>query len=401
MRKEIFKITIFVLLAFFLIVPSVSAEKTVGDLKKELANLKAQKSANESTKNRTQSEINSTNAAISNAHSEVEKAETDIEVAKKKIEDSNDKIAKTKEESAKLLTFFEVMQGEDMLLEYVSGATSMNDLIMRSDAVTQILNYNQSKLKELEQLIEDNKQLQVDLKKKEEDLNKKIEQYESSVASLQNDLSSLVRLSLDIDSQIKAQQDLIKYYESIGCKDDQYLNSCVGIVNNSGWLKPTNKGYISSVFGYRTFNLNGRMVTDYHTGVDIAGVSRGTTIYPTASGQVAAIIWHASCGGNQVIIHTRVNGADYSIHFAHMLEVYVKVGQQVDVNTPVGSVGGGGETLRHNGGWDTCSTGYHLHYNVAKGHYLGNGYSSYSKYVANSMSPPGLPKYGSWYYSRY
>jgi len=400
MMKKVLKICLIFVLAFALMIPRANA-KTLGALKQELANLKAKKSANESTKSRTQSEINSTNAAISNAHAEVEKAETDIEVAKKRIEDSNTKITKTKEESAKLLAFFEIMQGEDMLLEYVSGATTMNDLIMRADAVTQIMDYNQNKLKELEQLIEDNKQLQVDLKKKEEDLNKKITEYESSVESLQNDLSSLVRLSLDIDSQIKAQQDLIKFYESVGCKDDQDISTCSGVSDNSGWLKPTNKGYISSIFGYRTFVLNGRTVTDYHTGVDIAGVSRGTTIYPTANGQVAAIIWHASCGGNQVIIHTRVNGEDYSIHYAHMLEVYVSVGQQVNINTPVGSVGGGGETLRYNGGWDTCSTGYHLHYNVAKGHYLGNGYSSYSKYVSNSMSPPGLPKYGSWYYSRY
>ena len=31
---------------------------------------------------------------------------------------------------------------------------------------------------------------------------------------------------------------------------------------------------------------------------------------------------------------------------------------------------------------------YHLHYNVAYGFYLGDGYSSYSQFVANSFSAP-------------
>ena len=82
------------------------------------------------------------------------------------------------------------------------------------------------------------------------------------------------------------------------------------------------------------------------------------------------------------------------------VEMNVKVGQKVTVQDVVGTVGGGGKTLKKNGGWDTCSTGYHLHYNVATGFYLGSGYSSFSKFVSNSFSPPGLPAYGTWYYSR-
>ena len=82
----------------------------------------------------------------------------------------------------------------------------------------------------------------------------------------------------------------------------------------------------------------------------------------------------------------------------------MKVGDTVTKQTVIGSVGGGGSTLKVNGGWDTCSTGWHLHYGVTKGFYLGGGpegYSSYSKYVANSFQPPALPAYGVWFYSRY
>ena len=401
MIKKLPIITIVFMFLFISFIPKVSADKTLGDLKQELANLKAKRDGNAAAKSQTQSQINATNASINDAHAQVEQAEIDIEVAKRKIEESNQKIEKTKEESKKLLAFYEVMQGRTMLVDYMSGAKNMTELVMRADAVSQVLTYNKNKLLELERLIEENKQLQIDLKRKEEYLKEKIKEYEASVEVLEDNLASLDKLSWDINSQIDAQEKLIKHYQAIGCKDNQYLSQCVNVTNNSGWLKPTNKGYISSIFGWRSLTLNGRTYNEYHTGVDIAGMSGGTPIYPTANGTVAAVIWHASCGGNQVVIHTRVNGADYSIHYAHMTDINVSVGQQVTTQTVVGTVGGGGGTIRANGGWDSCSTGYHLHYNVARGHYLGNGYSSYSKYVANSMSPPGLPRYGTWYYSRY
>lgn len=402
MKKKLISFTLIGLLLFCFNIKNVNAaDKTLGDLKNALNALKKEKTDNANAKSKTQNEINDQNNKISDAHAQVEQAENDIEVAKNKIDESNKKIEETKEESSKLLVFYEVMDGENELMQYISGASSMTDLVMRANAVSQILNYNQEKLKTLENLIEDNKQLQVDLKKKEEDLNQKIVQYQNSISSLKNDLSSLVKISLDIDKQISAQQDLIKYYENMGCKDNQYLSECEDISNNVRWVKPLNKGYISSTFGYRKFTLNGKLRSDFHAGLDIAGNPGGTNIYAAANGLVAAVIKRASCGGNQVYIHVYVNGQPYTITYAHMMDIYVKVGDKVTTQTVVGTVGGGGKTLRVNGGWDTCSTGYHLHFGVAKGHYLGNGYSSYSTYVANSILPPNMPSYGSWFYSRY
>ena len=181
------------------------------------------------------------------------------------------------------------------------------------------------------------------------------------------------------------------------------LATCITVGDNARWYKPTTKGYISSGFGYRSFYLNGRPYSDYHNAVDVAGISGGTPLYAAAGGTVAAVIRKASCGGNQVYIHVRVQGVAYTLTYAHMQDVYVKVGDKVTSQTVIGTVGGGGSTLKKNGGWDTCSTGWHLHFGVAKGFYLGGGtegYSSYSTYVAKSIVPPMMPGYGVWYYSR-
>ena len=399
MKKVVKILLVLLILGSFINVKA--DDKTLGDLKKELANLKAEKASNDASKSKTQLEINSQNNQIANAYAAIEQAEKDIETAKLQIEKSNQDIEKAKEESAKLLVFYELMQGDNFIMEYVSGATTMTDLMMRIDAVSQILKYNEEKLNEFEQLITENEELQIELKKKEETLNGNIKTYESSLASLKKDLSSLVEISLDIDQQINAQKEVIEMYESLGCKDDQLLSVCLGFNNNTRWVRPLTKGYISSGFGYRSFTLNGRPYSDFHNGTDIAGNAGGTSVYASASGVVAAIIRKASCGGNQVYLHVYVNGQPYTVTFAHLMSINVNVGDIVNINTVIGTVGGGGSTLRVNGGWDTCSTGYHLHYGVAKGHYLGGGYSSYSKYVANSIAPTGFPALGSWFYSRY
>lgn len=400
MKKLVWGLLFFI---FLLPLRCYATANTLGELKAELSALKQQKASNDASKRKTQNEINAENSKIADAHSQVEKAENDILVAQNEIENSNKEIEKTKEQSEKLLIFYEIMQGENEFIEYISGASSISEMISRSDSVSQILAYNQNNLKKLEEEIIKNENLQVDLVKKQNDLNTKITQYENSIAELQNDLSALVEVSLDISSQITAQEKLIKYYADIGCKDNELLTTCINVASSSRWMKPTVRGYISSGFGYRSFYLNGKLTTDYHNAVDVAGNSGGTPVYAAASGTVAAVISKASCGGNQVYIHVRVQGVAYTLTYAHLMNVYVKVGDSVTQQDVIGTVGGGGATLKKNGGWDTCSTGYHLHFGVAKGFYLGGGsegYSSYSKYVSNSIKPPMMPAYGQWYYSR-
>ena len=167
------KCSLLIILIIIFGITNVKADDTLGDKKRYLKALQQQKADNEYAKSKTQAEINAQNNKIANAHSAVEQAEVDIEVAKNKIVESNEKIDATKDESAKLLVFYEIMQGNNNMLEYITGASTMTDLIMRIESVSQILDHNQSKIKELERLIVENEELQVSLKKKEEELNQK------------------------------------------------------------------------------------------------------------------------------------------------------------------------------------------------------------------------------------
>ena len=387
--KSCYKYIIVVFLSFVVFSSSVSAKaaETLKDLRKELSNLQAEKKANENEKKSSKTEIKNKTAAINTSYQEIEIAKNKIEVAKEKIAQSEIEIAEITEETNELIRSMQIMSGENAYFEYISSAGSLTEMIMRMSAVDQITDYNKEQLKKLENLIKENEQLKIDMANYQVQLNNNIEAYEQRINKLDKRLAELDELADSIDDQIKNQKALIDYYEGLGCKEDQNLQQCVSIANNSGWLKPLNKGYVSSLYGYRKHPTTG--VYKLHNGIDLAGNAEGTPVYAAAAGTVAAITRKSSCGGNKVYIHVYVNGKAYTTYYFHLLSINVKVGDKVSTDTVIGTVGGGKQTRSY----DSCSTGAHLHFGVAKGFYLGGGkegYSSYSTLVSKSMSPPGF-----------
>ncbi|MBQ6687040.1 MAG: peptidoglycan DD-metalloendopeptidase family protein [Bacilli bacterium] len=375
---------------------NAKAAETLGDLRNELKALEKEKKDYENKKNSTKAEINNKSEAVKQANDDIIKAENDIEAAKIKIAESQEEITKISAETEELLRFMQVMNGENAYLEYITGASSMTEMIQRLKAVDQITTYNREQLDNLKDLIKKNEQLQVDLAAKQVELESKIVEYEKRISSLGKDLSELAEISEDIDDQIKNQKALIRSYEDMGCKEDQKLSACVDIAKNAGWLKPLVKGRVTSLWGYRIHPTKGTY--KFHNGIDL-GIGEGTKIYSAASGTVAAITKKSSCGGNKVYVHSYVNGKAYTHYYFHLLDIKVKVGDKVSTDTIIGTVGGGKSTQSY----DKCTTGAHLHFGIAKGFYLGGGkegYSSYSKFTSNSINPPGFPGKGVWFYSR-
>lgn len=98
-------------------------------------------------------------------------------------------------------------------------------------------------------------------------------------------------------------------------------------------------------------------------------------------GRVATIIYRASCAGNQIYINHTINGKNYMTAYKHLLSMNVSVGQMVTPNTVIGYVGGGSNTP-----WDYCSTGPHLHFETAYGHYSSN-------YLYNTFNPASVVRF--------
>lgn len=392
---------IVLLLTIILFIPNVFATnaRTLGELKSELAALKTKKANQEYKKKRTNNEIESARNNIYTSQNEITQNREKIANAKKEVEELNNEIASTKESIKRLINSYELLQGDNIYLEYIFQAESYADLVYRYEVVNQILGYNNSQIESWESKVTYNEQLQVDLAKQEEELNKKIASLESSIDSLGSDLEKISDITMDIQEQIDGINSLIKYYEGLGCKDNQDLNECVSVKGDTMFRKPLIKGTITSYFGYRIDPIRGSY--RFHSGTDIGGNAEGTNVYATANGVVGMIIDNTSkkiCGGRQVYIYHTINGKKYTSGYMHLLDINVKVGDKVTSETVIGHVGGGRKTQS----WESCSTGAHLHFMLGYGWY-GSTYSSYSTWISNLFDAKktlNLPNKYTYWYSR-
>lgn len=395
---------VFLILGMYILEPmevSASSSNTLRGLRQELAALKEQKRKNDSQQKATENEIRENNLAILNAQEEIEESREKIENAKVLIAETDNKITELHQQTQDLMAYFQLMQGENVYLEFVTDSNSMTELVMRSDAVNQIAEYNQEKLVEMEALIEENEQLQVELIEYEKELQENIVSYEEKIDSLQYDLTSIGEVGMSIEEEIRSKEELIEAYENMGCGEDQDLDVCASINGSAIWYKPLNKGRISSIFGTRTDPFTGKK--KIHRAVDIAGNSEGTSVYSVGNGIVVATVDAKSkanrgegktCGGNQVYIQVLIGGKKYTVQYAHLLQVNVKVGDVVNVNTVIGQQGGGPKTQK----WESCSTGSHLHFGVVEGYITTKYMATY--FNNNAIVPPGYPNKGAWFYSR-
>lgn len=396
--KKLVNYTFRLLLSISLLIPTLvepfsvkaasSSATTIQELRAELEKLKQQKAKNESEKKQTQTEINNKKNEIYNAYQEQNTIAKEIDAAKEKVTESEEKISQSKTDMESLLKYYQLSSSNNEYLEYITGATTTTELIMRITAVEQLTTYYKDKIEELNNLIIEKENLQVELTNKNAELDTKINQTTTLLDSLNDQISEINEINEDIDSQIKNQEALINYYKTVCSSETQKLSTCVSVAASAGWLKPLTYGFITSPFGYRGVVISGK--GSFHNGTDIGGNAEGTSVYAAAAGTVAAVTRKSRCGGNIVYIHVNVNGVAYTTQYAHLLSYNVKVGDKVTVDTIIGTVGGGPKTWS----WDSCSTGAHLHFAIAKGYYLGggtNGYSSWSKFIANSTKPPGYP----------
>lgn len=366
-------------------VEAASGTENIKALRQELAKLKQEKIEAQNAKKQTQSQINTKKNAIFKAGEEQEEIKVKVEEAEQKIVESNASIDKATSETNELLRFYQISNGENAYLEYISGAESTTDLVMRVAIVEQITEYNKEVTDKLEILIKENEQLKIDLAARNEELDQMTEEYSQALKSLGNKLSSYNEINEDIDSQIKNQEALIDYYKMVCKSEDQPLSECIDLAYATGFIRPVMSGKLTSYWGYRVDPLTGKK-NSFHNAIDIGGNKEGTPVYAAAAGMVAAVTKKSRCGGNIVYIHHNVKGKYYTTQYAHLLNYNVKVGDTVTASTQIGSVGGGKGTKS----WDKCSTGAHLHFGISTGHYLSKayqGYSSWSTFLAKSVDP--------------
>lgn len=399
MRKISKILLIIIMLLVFMPKVNASSANTIAELRKEIEALKAKKQAQGNKKAQTQSEINTTTNKLNNTKNEITEGRNQIETARLEIKKLDKEIEDGTENIKSLMNSYQINSADNAYMDYIFKAESYADFVYRYTVIKQVIDYNKELIDGWNEKIIQNEQLQVDLANKEVELNKKVSEYETNIDKLGDKLAAYSDIVMDIQDEIDSTQELLNYYKELGCGENQNIYECISVKGDTMFRKPLVKGTITSYYGYRINPLTGKG-TKFHSGTDIGGNKEGTNVYATANGTVGKIIRKARCGGNQVYVWHTIGGKKYTSLYMHLLNINVSIGDKVNSNTVVGTVGGGKGTWA----WETCSTGAHLHFSVATGWYGDkNSYVSYSSFLAHlidSKEVAKLPNKGKWWYSR-
>lgn len=389
------KIFIFVILLVVVLIPNYKVEaKTLQDYYNDLADLEEKHKNAQNNKKLTEAEITKLNSEITEVNNNIIKTKGEIVKAEDDIKTSEKDIEGKKEESNEFLKFLQISTGENAYLEYLFDAEDYTDFIYRYAIITQMSERNNNLIKELETLIADLENKKVDLASKQKKLESQLKEFNSKLNTLRANLKKTTQEGATVEEEIADLKEDIKYYKNLGCGLNDDIDSCVQIALAKGWRYPLAYGCVTSEYtgtSDRTDWVGGGQ----HHAIDLSCMPEGSNVYAAATGTVAAT-GRYGCGGNYVYIYHNVNGKSYTTVYMHLLTINVYKGQKVTSDTVIGKMGGY-STSKDHGGYDTCTSGAHLHFGISSGHHSTT--SAFNSYSINPRSIYTFP-YGWGYFYR-
>lgn len=405
------RLSLYLLIAIlcFAMIPKIEGDAkstTIASLRQDLNALEAEYKKNESLKSQTKTEKKQTEQNINNSKKEIDENNRKIDEAKVAIEALNVEIAKTEEDIIEILRINQVTQGDNVYLEYVFNSGSFAEMVYRYAIVKQVAAHTSNQVESYNDQIIQKEALQVELAAREKEIERLITQMQKDVIRLNGQINQFDENTLSIKEDIDSTRELIKALKDLGCGENQDMEKCIAEKGDIGFKKPLPYGVVTSYFGYRTNPVTGK-VNSFHSGIDLGGNKEGTNVYAIANGVVGKVINASAsnkrCGGRMVYVFHTIMGKKYTSAYLHLLEIKVKVGQQITSSTVVGTVGGGAKTSS----WETCSTGAHLHLSLATGWYGATCSSgcyttsaSWTAHLINPKDPLKFPNKGTYWRSR-
>lgn len=370
--KKIFAIFV-VICSFFIFKFNVNAT-TLQDLYDEVNNLEKSYEAAKKKTELTKTELNNLKASIASTEAEIVQAQNDITKAENDIKSSEEEIASKKEETNQMLLYLQIMNSKgDSLLEYIMDAEDYTDFIYRYSVVTQMSNYNQQIVNELNVLIENLNNKKVELANKQKELSSKKSDLQSKYALMQVKYKQENAEGLDIADEISEKKKIINNFVKMGCKRNENINSCGNMLAVDGWVYPINRFIQSSNYGWDENRYHYAVDLGIPEGNEVKAVANGIVLISRTTSSVSSCYskytresyTNCHCGGYVIQILHNYNGSNYVSLYMHLLDPYVKQGDKVVAGQVIGTSGGGEKEIRK---WhDYCTFGAHLHFAMSNG----------------------------------
>lgn len=301
-----------------------------------------------------------------------------IKEAKASVEKLQSELSQAEAERQKQYTTMKMRikymyeNGNQEYMEILFGATSITDLLNRSEYIEKIADYDQriferyqkiarevqekqqkrqQKLQELEDLEAQTQKEKETVKELRQSKKKKLEQFDQQMEESQEQMDEYTRQAVAAENEVE---------KLLQKKQDEIDREMAAGSGNSGegtkglsWPLRGGAGRISSGFGPRTSPAAG--ASSNHKGLDLA-IATGTPILAAGSGRVVTATYSSSAGNYVMISH----GDRLYTVYMHCSRLAVKVGDSVSKGQVIAYVGSTG-----------ISTGAHLHFGVSKnGNYV-------------------------------
>lgn len=396
MKKRV-KICILLIFLSCFLVTNVSAE-TLKGLKSELASLKEKYNQNETTKKLTEQEINRVKGEIDSINNQIDDINAQINELNADIERRNEEIGKMNEEIKSIIHYYQVTNLQNLYFEYVFNADSYTDLIYRFAVTEQLSEYREKKINQYNQLIEENRKKVSEIAKKKTELSQLEQSATEKYNSLNGQLTGITTAGVSIKDEIaELEKKINTYTNTYKCSETEEISACIYRYNH-----PT----VTNNNSRKTYNINVASASGFYLpisywtktypflhhdrGFDLS-TPEGQEVHPVADGVVSEIWHHYKCGGNMVWIVHNVNGKKYTSAYFHLKSYNVSIGDKVSHNDVIGYSGGIAKGNSYNN-YDQCTTGPHLHLQLATGYYdpnslFSDSYSSYYTFDRNSFNP--------------
>lgn len=382
MKKVLYSLLTLVLVIPTIVIPEKVEGKTVGDLKKEIAELEAQIKNNKNEKKYTQEQIDKAQSEINSISNTINRMQYEIKDLNDEIDKLNIDIVNKDQEIKKIMNFVQTANGESAYLEYAFGAQDFTDFIYRIAISEQLANYNKELITQFNNMIKENNQKKEELNRKTIELSQKQLELRDLIKKLNSNLASLNQVGATIEEDLRVQKEFLKYYQDLGCKDNEDINTCgrESLPPDTALLRPVTSARITSDYGERQYyDAYGRLVSDYHRGIDMSETGSAVPIYASGNGKVV-LVTRFNCGGNVVFIQHNINGKVYVTLYGHLRTILVSKNQIVDRYTQIGTMGGNPKTET----WEDpkCTSGQHLHFQISNKNYV-----SWNDFDAHSINP--------------
>ncbi len=395
MIKRLISFSLIFIMALSIFFPTAlqaGDDKTLQDLIDELNVKKVELRKINEEQTLTEEQINQINADIAQINRDLKVIDQTIESLIEEIRLLNISIEEKDEEIKRVINQHQLSNGNNAYVEYVMGAATVTDFIFRMAIVEQMSEHNKNLIEEMNQMILDAQAKNEELEDEKEKARAKRRSLYDKQFKLGKELEELGEheqtIEDEIDDAIKTIDNYKKYF---GCRPQDRLKDCTSLPLDASFVRPMSQGVVTSNYGWRT--IWGR--PNFHHGVDIGGNSVGTNVYPVANGRVVFRNYNL-CMEHYVVVQHNVNGTYYASRYIHLNSVAVQVGDEVSRERPIGGVGG----ANPNNDPRICSTGPHLHFEIAEGIY-GEDFTSFTSAVINPREKVDLPPRGTWFFGRH